>query len=112
MKYCFGPALDLIESYNKMGDDAQYEIDEQHKMLASKKLDIAKLVKENNKFLAGAGSKSSWKAYEQRLANERITNKRLIENLNVNVEMEMLITEGRKCTYEEYKRSASNFAGD
>ena len=81
-------------------------------MLASKKLDIAKLVKENNKFLAGAGSKSSWIAYEQRLANERITNKRLIENLNLNVDMGDLIMEGRKCTYEEYKRSASNFAGD
>jgi len=29
-------------------------------MIDTKKLDIAKLVKENNKFLAASGSKRSW----------------------------------------------------
>ena len=54
MKYATGPMLELIEQYNKLVDDAQYEINGLHRMLDSKKLDINKLRKENNRFLGNA----------------------------------------------------------
>ena len=41
----------MLDQYDKIVDDAKYEIDGLQKMLESKKLDVAKLVKENNKFL-------------------------------------------------------------
>ena len=46
-------------------------------MLDSKKLDMAKLVAENKRFLTNAAEKASWKAYEGQLANERTKNERL-----------------------------------
>ena len=69
--------IELVQQYNKLVDDAQYEINGLHRMLDSKKLDISKLTKENNKFLSNAGGKLSWKQYESLLANERVTNERL-----------------------------------
>ena len=46
-------------------------------MLETKKLDIAKLKRENNKFLANSGGKTSWRQYESLLATERVMNERL-----------------------------------
>lgn len=43
LKYAIGPVLELVEQYNRLVDDARYEIDGLHKMLDSKKLDKAKL---------------------------------------------------------------------
>ena len=79
-------------------------------MLNSKKLDIAKLVKENNRFLAKANEKRSWRAYEKSLANERVTNTRLISELSKRHEIKDLVDDGQKWTYEEYKRAQSNFS--
>ena len=53
--------MELLEQYNKLVDDAKYEIDGLHRMLDSKKLDISKLMRENNKFLVNSGGKKSWK---------------------------------------------------
>lgn len=54
LKYATGPVIELVEQYNKLVDDANFEIDGLHRMLRNKKLDISKLSKENNKFLIGA----------------------------------------------------------
>ena len=54
MKYAVGPMLELIEQYNKLVDDAQYEINGLHTMLNSKNLDQTKLQRENNRFLSNA----------------------------------------------------------
>lgn len=64
LKYATGPMQELVDQYNKLVDDSQYEINGLHRMLDSKILDMQKLIKENNKFLAGAGHKTSWRAYE------------------------------------------------
>ena len=66
--------MELLEQYNKLVDDAKYEIEGLHRMLDSKKLDISKLMRENNKFLAASGEKYSWGKYEELLANERVAN--------------------------------------
>ena len=54
MKYAVGPMFELIEQYNKLVDDAQYEINGLHTMLNSKNLDQTKLQRENNRFLSNA----------------------------------------------------------
>ena len=51
---------ELVVQYDRLVDESQYEIDGLHRMLYSKKLDISKLVRENNKFLTRAGDKSSF----------------------------------------------------
>ena len=102
LKYATGPMRELVDQYNKLIDDAQYEINGLHRMLDSKKLDISKLVRENNRFLTGAGSKTSWKAYEQLLANERTTNERLQDHLAKKHGQDKLLIEGAKTAYEEY----------
>ena len=81
LKYCSGPGMELLDQYNKLVDDAQYEINSCHGMLDTKKLDIAKIIQENNKFLAQSGSKRSWQQYESTLAVERVVNDRLINEL-------------------------------
>ena len=50
-------------------------------MLDAKDLDIAKLKKENEKFLSINGEKESWKKYEEMLGKERLMNKILFEKL-------------------------------
>ena len=77
LKYAVGPLIELLEQYNKFVDDSQYEINGLHTMLEAKDMDVSKLKKENTKFLANAGGKVSWQAYEGCLANERETNMRL-----------------------------------
>ena len=110
MKYACGPMQELIDQYNKLIDDAQYEINGCHRMLDSKKLDMQKLIRENNRFLEGAGLKTSWKAYEQLLANERTKNERLQEELKKKHGFDELLVNGAKCAYEEYVASNSVFA--
>ena len=80
-------------------DDAQFEINSLHQMIDSKKLDIAKLVKENNKFLAASGSKKSWQQYEQSLAVERVVNTRLLDKLMKHKSIDDLISEGQESLY-------------
>ena len=94
LNYCMGPAKELQDQYNKLVDDAQYEINSLHQMIDSKKLDIAKLIKENNKFLCSAGEKYSWKQYEKTLAVERVMNERLINQLVKHRNIDQLVTEG------------------
>ena len=60
LNYATGPIQEMVEQYNRIVDDSQYEINGLHRMLDSKKLDISKLVRENTKFLTGAGDKTSW----------------------------------------------------
>ena len=79
-------------------------------MLESKKVDKMKLLKENNKFLAASGEKYSWHTYESMLANERVANQRLQAILLKKNNINTLLDEGAKCTYEEYLKKASHFS--
>ena len=94
LNYCMGPPKELQQQYNKLVDDAQYEVNNLHQMIDSKKLDIAKLMNENNKYLAAAGAKRSWKQYEKTLAVERVMNDRLINQLVKHRTINDLVTEG------------------
>ena len=109
LKYASQPASDLIEQYTRIVDDSQTEIDALITMFESKKLDKSKLHRENNKFLAQIGGKTSWQQYECMLANERVTGERLQELLLKKNKIDVLLDEGRKCTYEDHMKKASNF---
>lgn len=102
LNYCTGPAKDLFNQYNKLVDDAQYEVNNAHQMADSKKLDIAKLMIENNKFLATAGEKRSWKQYEKTLAIERVMNDRLLNSLVRDRKIDELIDEGKGSLYDGF----------
>ena len=70
-------------------------------MLDTKKLDIAKLIKENNKFLAQSGSKRSWQQYEKTLAVERVVNDRLINRLAQTHDVAELVEKGQTSNYAD-----------
>ena len=100
---------ELVDQYSKLVDDSQYEINGLHRMLDTKKLDISQLKKETNKFLGGAGDKTSWQAYESLLANERTANERLQEELMRKVTIEKLLIDGKESTYADYFAQNSIF---
>ena len=60
LDYMSIPIMELIQQYVKIVDDSQMEIDNLHRMLDSKRLDMTKLQQENNRSLALFGSKKSW----------------------------------------------------
>ena len=97
LKYASDPSSELIEQYNRLIDDTQNEINALHNMLNSKKLDKAKLLKENNKFLAASGEKYSWHKYEQLLANERVAAERIQGLLLKKNSINKLLDEGLTC---------------
>ena len=94
LKYATDPMQQLVEQYNKLVDDSQYEINGVHRMIDSKKLDTSMLNRETNKFLLGAGDKTSWNTYERCLANERTTNERLRELLKKRNDDATILKEG------------------
>ena len=81
MMYCMQPGTGLIGNYNRLVEDAREEINSLHSIFDSKKLDCAKLTRENSKFLGENGSKRSWMKYEKLLGIERVVNTRLIDKL-------------------------------
>ena len=109
LNYATGPMLELVDQYNKLVDDSQYEINGLHRMMDTKKLDISQLGKETVKFLKGAGDKTSWNAYECLLANERTTNERLQEQLKKKNDIATLLKEGQESTYQSYFAQNSIF---
>ena len=65
-------------------------------------MDADKLESENNKFLQKAQGKTSWDKYEVLLANERVMNTRLLEQLRQKKHsLDNLVKNGALCTYED-----------
>ena len=60
--------------------------------------------KENDKFLAQFGEKTSWQKYEAQLAKERLINKRLFESHKTSMGTNDIIKEGLENTYKDYSK--------
>ena len=79
--YCCEPLQELVGEYNTFIEKTEADNEGVTRMLDAKDLDIAKLKKENEKFLSINGEKESWKKYEEMLGKERLMNKILFEKL-------------------------------
>ena len=98
-----GPPAELIDQYNGIVDNVQYDINDQHHMANTKQMDSKKLHEENIKFLLKSKGKTSWDMYEHLLANERVTNERLVNVLREKKHtIKSLFTEGSKGTYDDF----------
>ena len=112
IEYCCEPYLSLMERYSTLVDDSRIEIDGLNKVLEDQNMEIAKLSKENEKYLmlAGVGqAKRTWGAYEDLLGSERIVNRKFISMI-AEESKNKLVKAGRKDTYRAYLAANSNFA--
>ena len=112
VEYCAEPYLSLIGRYSNLVDDSRVEIDGLNNVLEDQNMEIAKLSKENEKYLmlAGVGqAKRTWGAYEDLLGAERIVNRKFI-SMVAEESKNKLIKAGRKDTYRHYLAANSNFA--
>ena len=62
--YCCEPLNALMNDYMEVVDKTIDESDSLARMIDSKDLDIAQMKKQNEKFLAEFGEKTSWQTYE------------------------------------------------
>ena len=75
------PYLSLVDRYAVLVDESRVEIDGLNGVLENQNMEIAKLSKENEKYmmLTGVGqAKRTWGAYEDLLAQERIVNRKFV----------------------------------
>ena len=112
IEYVAEPYMGLMEKYSGIVDESRVEIDGLNKVLETQNMEIAKLSKENEKYLmlTGVGqAKRTWAAYEDLLGTERIVNRKFI-SMMADQSKDRLVKAGRKDTYRDYLAANSNFA--
>ena len=116
IKYCSEPYIQLISRYSVLVDESRVEIDGLNQVLEEHNMDIAKLSKENEKYvqLAGVGAaKRTWTQYEELLGLERIVNRKFLSML---AEASQANYEKKKPrvtpSYRDYLLANSNFTSN
>ena len=95
------PYLSLVDRYAVLVDESRVEIDGLNGVLENQNMEIAKLSKENEKYmmLTGVGqAKRTWGAYEDLLAQERIVNRKFVSMI-ADQSKKKLQNSGRSDTY-------------
>ena len=103
--------MGLVDRYSELVGDSREQINELNEDLESLNIDIGMLSKENEKYmqLIGAGSKKTWKAYEELLGAERVTNRKFV-SMVAEQSKRKLKKAGRNHTYVDYLSNNTSFA--